>query len=334
MPATPLLRVLATAASLLFAAGSVSAEPLSPQAAWYAAYRQGSRLVPLADGRKLNLYCIGTGSPTVLLESGIGGDAYDWRSVQDDIARQTRVCAYDRAGLGRSDPGPMPRDTRAEAADLEALLVAADLRGPYVLVGHSMGGYIVSVFANRHFGDVAGIVLVDPSVENQLPVMEAAAPAGADGDKKSLAFARHCGTPDSTPDIVKACARPAPTDFPPELAAAWAQAHGAAAIQTFSSEVDSFVTADSAQVVAERRDFGAIPLIVLTRGERSTNFPPDQAEAEWTVWNKLHGDLARLSTIGVNRVVPGANHYIQLDQPQAVVDAVAEVVTAARRPKR
>jgi pimeloyl-ACP methyl ester carboxylesterase len=160
--------------------------------------------------------------------------------------------------------------------------------------------------------------------------MEAAAPAGAEGDKKSLAFAHRCGTPNPTADILKACARPAPTDFPPDLSAAWDAAHGAAAIQTFSSEVESFVTADSPEVVAERRDFGAIPLIVLTRGERSTNFPPDEAEAEWTVWNKLHEDVARLSTNGVNRVVPGANHYIQLDKPQAVVDAVAEAVAAAR----
>jgi hypothetical protein len=160
--------------------------------------------------------------------------------------------------------------------------------------------------------------------------MEAAAPAGAEGDKKSLAFARRCGTPNPTPDILKDCARPAPTDFPPDLSAAWVAAHGAASIQTFSSEVASFVALDSAEVVAERRDFGAMPLIVLTRGERSTNFPPDQAAAEWTVWNKLHDDVARLSTIGVNRVVPGANHYIQLDKPQAVVDAVGEVVTAAR----
>ncbi len=332
MPATPRPRVLAAAVSLLFAAGAVAAEPLSPQASWYAAYQRDSRLVALPDGRKLNLYCIGTGSPTVMLESGIGGDAYDWRSVQDDIAKQTRVCAYDRAGLGKSSPGPLPRDTKAEVADFEALLKAAELRGPYVLVGHSMGGYNVRLFAGRHPDDVAGIVLVDPSVENQLPVMEAAAPAGADSDRKSIAFARRCGTPNPTADILKDCARPPPPDFPPDLSAAWVAAHGAASIRTFSSEVDSFLTADSAEVVAERRDFGSLPLVVLTRGERSTNFPPDQAEAEWIVWNKLHDGVAKLSTIGVNRVVSGANHYIQLDRPGAVVDAVAEVVTAARRP--
>ncbi|MGD0142682.1 MAG: alpha/beta hydrolase [Rhizomicrobium sp.] len=324
---------LAAAASLPLGADHARAQQtatLSPQALWYAAYLRDSRLVPLPDGRKLNLYCIGAGSPSVILESGLGGDAYNWRAVQDDIAKQTRVCAYDRAGFGKSSPGPLPRDAKAEVADLEALLKAADLRGPYVLVGHSMGSYIVRLFADRHPDDVAGMVLVDPSVENQLPVIEAVSPAIAEGDKKSLARARHCGMPDLSADILNDCASPPPSSFPPDLATAWVAGHGAASVQAFSSEAESFFAADTPEVAAERRSFGSMPLIVLTRGERSTNIPADQAEAEWTAWNKMHDDLTKLSTVGVNRTVPGANHYIQLDKPDAVVDAVAEVVTKAR----
>jgi pimeloyl-ACP methyl ester carboxylesterase len=319
---------------LQFAIAPAEAEqkpPLSPQAAWYTAYQRDSRLVTLPDGRKLNLYCVGTGSPTVMLESGIGGDAYDWRAVQDKIAAQTRVCSYDRAGLGKSSLGPLPRDVKAEVADFEALLKAADLRGPYVLVGHSVGGYLVRLFAFRHLDDVAALVLVDPSVDDQLPLMEAALPMLADGIKKSVDNAQYCSNPNPSDEVLKNCTKDAPESFPPDLKAAWMAAHGVAFTQTWASEMVSFPTMDSPEVVAEKRSLGSMPLIILTRGERSTNMTNEQAETEWTVWNKLHEDLAKLSSAGVNRVVPGANHYIQLDQPDAVVQAVDEAVTAARK---
>lgn len=137
--------------------------------------------------------------------------------------------------------------------------------------------------------------------------------------------------PNPTAETLKDCTRAVPDGFPHDLAAAWSANHNAASAQAYGSEVESFLNADSPEVAAERRSFGEMPLIILTRGERSTNMPKDQAEAEWTAWNGLHDDLARLSTRGVNRVVAGANHYIQLDQPDAVVYAVGEAVTAARQ---
>lgn len=317
---------------LLCSGAAVADQPttLPDSALWFAAFQRDARLVRLPDGRKLDLYCIGTGSPTVLLESGIGGSAFDWRSVQDKIAKLSRVCAYDRAGLGRSTAGPMPRDVKAEVADLEALLKAARLPSPYVLVGHSMGGYNVRLYAFRHPDSVAGLVLVDPSVEDQIPIMEAALPALAENDRSSVAFARRCGDPKATAETIKQCTRPAPDGFPPDLAAAFVAAHGPASLQAFGSEVVSFIERDSQEVAAERRSLGAMPLIVLTRGLRSTNMTPEQAETEWTLWNRLHEDLAKLSSAGVHRVVPGADHYIQVDQPDAVVAAVDEVLVAAR----
>lgn len=305
----------------------------SGAAAWYASYLRDSRLVRLRGGRSLNLYCMGAGSPTVILESGIGGSAYDWRSVQARIAERTRVCAYDRAGLGRSPPGPFPRDTRAEVGDLEALLRASGIRPPYVLVGHSMGGYNVRLFASRHRRDVAGMLLVDPSVENQLPILYAAVPAVAAIDQRQIGQLRACADPQRSAEVTARCARSAPEGFPPDLAAAFVAEFGLAAAQTVLSEVDSFLTVASQQVIAERRPLGAMPLIVLTRGERSGNLTPDQAETEWTVWHRLHGEVARLSTIGSHRVVEGANHYIQLDRPDAVIAAVGELLAAGvRRP--
>ena len=337
--ASPKASLLAAAVVCLSIAGTAAAEEakgLPESAAWYVAYLRDSHLVPIPDGRSLNLYCVGSGSPTIVLESGLGGGAYDWRAVQGKMAKLTRVCAYDRAGMGRSPMGPLPRDTKADVADLEALLKAADIRPPYLLVGHSMGGgYNLRLFASRHLEDVAGIVLVDPSVENQVAVMEKALPAGAESDKKSIAFARSCAVPNPSAEVVSNCTRAAPKDFPPDLAAAWLAGQGPALFQTFDSEIESFLNVNSREVLAESRQWGATPLIILTRGERSTNMPVDQAQLEWTIWNGMHDKLKTLSTVGINRVVPGANHYIQLDKPDVVVDAVTEVLAAARqRPPR
>jgi pimeloyl-ACP methyl ester carboxylesterase len=95
--------------------------------------------------------------------------------------------------------------------------------------------------------------------------------------------------------------------------------------------VEAFLNADSQQVAAERRQLGRMPLIILTRGKRSSDIPPDQAETAWQLLKGMHEELAKLSLAGSNRVVQGADHYIQLDRPEAVADAVDEVVTAARR---
>lgn len=322
---------------LLLAAGATAAAPpFRPDdegAAWYAAYDRESRLVPLSDGRSLNLYCLGHGSPTVILESGLGSGAYTWWKVQGRLARVTRVCAYDRAGMGKSPIGPFPRDTTAQVSDLEALLKAADIRGPYVLVGHSMGGYIVRLFASLHPRDVVGMVLVDPAVENQLAVMEPAMPTIAKGDKRSRSFMRYCGDPKlGDAEFEKDCVRSPPRTFSPDLAAKFKTTR--ANMQTFASEGDAFFDRDSFEVIAARHSFGAMPLVILTRGELSTNIPKDEAQTEHRMWTQLHDQVAKLSARGSNRIVEGSGHYIQIDRPDAVVNAVREVVTAARANRR
>ena len=109
-------------------------------------------------GFKMHLSCMGEGSPTVILEAGTAGTAAHWAWVQPAVAMTTRVCAYDRAGMGWSDPGPEPRDAGQVAADLHALLTTARIDGPYLLVGHSFGGLFTRVFADRYPDEVAGLV--------------------------------------------------------------------------------------------------------------------------------------------------------------------------------
>ena len=310
--------------------------PSDQGAAWYDAYQRDSRLVPLPDGRSLNLYCLGEGSPTVVLEAGLTEWAFTWWKVQDRIAKRTRVCAYDRAGMGKSPPGPLPRDTAAEVADLEALLTAGGVRPPYILVGHSMGGYNARLFASLHMADIAGMVLIDPSTEYQIEILEAASPAIAKGDKRSMRSITYCANPSLTAADFKAdCIPAAPVTFPPELAAKWAATQTPVHYGAILSEFDSFLYRDSEEVMVHRRSFGSMPLIVLTRGDLASNLPPDEAQTEHKIWTEMHDQLAELfSTAGSNRVIQGSGHYIQIDKPDVVVDAILEVVTAARTRRR
>ena len=116
-------------------------------------------------GYSLHIQCVGTGSPTVVLDAGLGGTSLDWNLVQTEIGPTTQVCAYDRAGMGWSDTGPAPRTPGQIARELHTLLTNAGIPGPYVLVGHSAGGKNVRMFALQYPDEVAGMVLVDARSE-------------------------------------------------------------------------------------------------------------------------------------------------------------------------
>ena len=119
------------------------------------------RLVAIGGGRSLYMECVGSGSPTVVLEAGFGADTHSWQDVQPEVGRSTRTCAYDRAGTGNSVAPPGVRDARDEIADLRRLLARAHAEPPYVLVGHSYGGVLARVFAHLYPSETAGLVLID-----------------------------------------------------------------------------------------------------------------------------------------------------------------------------
>ena len=125
------------------------------------AYPPPGRLVDVG-GYRLHINCTGVGSPTVVIEAGWGDSSASWGWVQPEVAKTTRVCTYDRAGMGWSEVSPEPRTAREFAKELHTLLANADEQGPYILVGHSLGGYTMRVYAHDYAGEVAGLVLVDP----------------------------------------------------------------------------------------------------------------------------------------------------------------------------
>ncbi|HLZ75031.1 alpha/beta hydrolase [Phenylobacterium sp.] len=301
---------------------------------WWSGFIGQGKLVPLGDGRALYLYCEGAGAPVVVMDSGLGDDASSWRQVQDQIAAKakTRVCAYDRAGYGRSTGPAGPRDTKTEAADIAQMLQAAKLPGPYVLVGHSMASFNLRLFAYQHPKEVAGIVLVDPSADNQMAVIAANSPSTLKMQEAQNAHTHACAAPDASPAMLKSCAGPPPADLPPELSGKGVGIPPAGYYAAQAAELDAFATIDSKQTVAAKRKLGAMPLIVLTASDttKAPGLPQAEIDAGAKAWSRLHDEIAALSTKGVNRLVEGSGHYIQKQKPQVVIDAVAEVVAAAR----
>jgi pimeloyl-ACP methyl ester carboxylesterase len=311
----------------------------APNPAW-TVYGSPQRIVKLPDGRAMNVYCLGSGSPTVVLDAGLGDSAVIWRKVHSQLAKKSRVCAFDRAGSGFSDPGPLPRDAVHIAQDMKALFAAADLEPPYVLVGHSLGGLNVRYYADMHLEEVAGMVLVEPATEHQDKRIVKVLPAMSALFEQQRAIMQACldrlegkGKPD--PQLEEFCKDQPSPDLPAAANAAAAALNAKPYhLRMLLSELDGVLGASSDQVAAARRSYGAIPLIVLTGG--APVFPglsTSDRDKLLDIIKQMHGELAALSTRGVDRIVPGSGHYVQIDKPQAVIDAVSEVLAevAARR---
>lgn len=263
-------------------------------------------------GYRLHINCTGTGSPTVVIESGWGESSATWGWVQPEVERTTRVCTYDRAGMGWSDPSPYPRTARQFAKELHTLLEKANEPGPYVLVAHSLGGYTVRVYAHDYPDEVSGLVLIDVQ---DLPAADAALkPAPKPGRSSLPALLARVG-------LTRLLAGPlgAIQNLPPaEKQAYRASAATPRYAQTFLDEGRGM-----SEGGAQARDvttLGALPIIVLSRGK-------DQ-EAKHTAAQTA---LLELSTNSQQFFAEQSGHNIMIDQPEASVAAIARMVELVRQ---
>ncbi len=270
-------------------------------------------------GYRLHINCTGTGSPTVVIDAGWGDWSLGWSLVQPGVAGTTRVCSYDRAGMGYSEAGPLPRDAGQFAQELHTLLDQASIPGPYVLVGHSMGGLPVRVFAHEYPKEVVGVVLIDSMSPEQ--TREPATAGGSQAVSQSrgpslpvllarIGLVRLLTGPGSgqnlTPEAKQAYAAFAVT---PRAVQAWAdEGRGMPA------------SLDQAAAV---KSIGDVPLIVLSRG---LDLEPD--------WQRLQAELLQLSSNSQGLVADKSAHNIQFDQPQAAVGAIVRMVEQLRQTAR
>lgn len=278
------------------------------------------------DGFALHLHCIGEGSPTVVLDTGLGVVSRSWAAVQDAVAPATRVCSYDRAGYAWSDPGPAPRSSASIARELFALLRNAGEQPPFVLAGHSFGGYNIRVFAHEHPDAVAGLIFVDSSHEDQVAHMPAEM-RGAQEDLRVLfqllRIASKLGVVRLFPSLIGIDES---TGLSREIVAFSVSPNFIDTVIAEQSQLQA-----SASDVRKARQFGTLPLIVLTAGIVDDDSAPGvSAEAVkrfHDVWvGELQTDLAGLSTRGRQIIVEDSGHMIPLVRPDIVSDAILEVV--------
>jgi pimeloyl-ACP methyl ester carboxylesterase len=335
--------ICVASALLLWASGPVLAQPavesFTDQAkSWWAGYLADSRLISLPGGRKLNLYCQGKGAPVVVLESGLGAGAFNWRMVQASLARTTKVCAYDRAGYWKSPPSDGARDAGMEADDLAALLKAAHLSAPYVIVAHSYGGHIARLYADRHMRDVAGLVLVDPSVEYQdkrLAEIISTAPPMLAAD---MARRRGCASDPRPAEVTGKCLDPAPpADLPKESTDWFVQAQGPSYSAATLKEYQAMGTASSDALVAEKKSMGGKPLILLNAGKKMRLLPGQtepETDALTAMWLEKHREILPISGRAELRMVEDSGHLIPTEKPDAVIRAANDMVAQLREKSR
>jgi pimeloyl-ACP methyl ester carboxylesterase len=271
-------------------------------------------------GYDLHILCEGQGAPTVILDSGLGDSLVSWLKVQPEIAKFTRVCSYDRAGLGYSDSSPEPRTAKVIAKQLHALLQKASITPPYVLVGHSMAGFDVRLYASLYRDEVAGMVLVDashPDQEKRFPAALNDLNASWMREQEFLTFVMPFGIP----RLLGFCA--------PE-------ANVRAAECNFHSERESLAELksfpESAAQTASTALLGDLPLAVLSSDPNrpEPDLPEDLVEPTHKVWHQMQVELSHLSTRGSHTVAERSGYYIQLDRPDVVIEAVHQVLKEAK----
>jgi pimeloyl-ACP methyl ester carboxylesterase len=306
-------------------------------------YPQEGRSVPLGanfPGVSLSLNCTGSGSPTVVMDTGLGVPAVGWDLIQPDVAKYTRVCSYDRAGYGWSTPGAMPRTSDQIAKELYALLTAAGEKPPYILVAHSFGGFNVRIFTAQHPNDVVGLVLVDTSHEDQNKYL----PPSLQGVMKNytqqmetmrklfpalnfFGITRLAATDDiSDPRVPKNLLKEA----------TYLQMQSKF-MDASASEMENFEV--SASQVRATPNLGDRPLIVLSAGQPQDpkDLPKGVSLQEMQDFQKLWiSDLQvrekNLSTRGKQIVVTDSSHMIPILRPDAVISAIREVYLDTTQP--
>ena len=309
------LLVLAVAGAIYQAIATMRAEH---------AYPPPGEMVDVG-GYSLHINCVGQGSPTVVLDAGSGGMSAQWVRVQREVSGTTRVCAYDRAGMGWSEMGPEPRDAKQISSELHTLLKGAGIEGPYVLVGHSFGGLYMQTYAARYPDEVAGVALIDSSTEPDQFSQRPEARDSHEPPKQAFAVVpRLVRLGVSLParlGVVRLLSEfdPASPELPQQQREQIdALAPSTRQVTTFALE---FLAPTQTLRLGSPGSLGNNPLAVVTAGESEPG------------WLKRQDDLATLSSNSIHRVVEGATHTSLLydrSDAQASSAAIVDVVAAVR----
>jgi pimeloyl-ACP methyl ester carboxylesterase len=296
-------------------------------------YPMHGRLVEV-DGHQLHLDCSGSGAPTVVLDAGLGDSAVTWALVQPEVAAFTRVCSYDRPGLGWSAEADVPRDSEHVARQLHELLSNAGIAGPYIIVGHSFGGLNQLVFKSLYPDDVVGMVLVDSSHPDQLERIPASySPEAYEASVRyrvlgaSFALGRllgWCRDDYTFPGVSQAWQKIAPEAIALDCRAAAFRA----------SLAEGLAFRRSTQEARSTTTLGSMPLVVLSHDPTvGSGFPPDRDVQLELAWNQMQEELRGLSSNSRRVIATGSRHYVECYRAELVIAAIREVYDATKTGK-
>jgi len=307
------------------------------KAALRAKYPPPGQMVDVG-GYQMHLYCLGSGSPTVVLDAGAGDFSLTWELVQPEVAQTTRVCAYDRAGLGWSERGPNPLTVENTVEELHTLLTEAEIEGPYVLVGHSLGGAYVRAYPFRYPEEVVGLVLVDASHEDQEARFPEAFAKVSQQARTQMAQLLGLVQAANSLGIMALSPGSYPDAYIPPMPEATREVYKGVVLSYgsfFAAVAEQYAHVEDN--LAEIREMhittlGDIPLVVLSAGKMELPegyglTAEDIAELQ-AVQAEMHAELAALSPQGVVVRAEESTHYIHFDQPELVIEAINHVLDA------
>lgn len=294
---------------------------------------------------RLHIRCEGDGAPSVIFDAALGGSSLSWTLVQPAVARVTRACSYDRAGFGWSDAGPLPRTAGRIADELHTLLRAAAVPTPYVLVGHSYGGLVMRVYAARHPDEIAALVLIEPAIPEEwlhpseerqaliargvrlcrygttaarhglAHLVSALVRLGALGAARLLVGLVSRGGLRREDEGILAPVWKLPPDVRAVLREMWTQPKF---FEALGSQIETICESATDVIRTEPADYGNVPLVLISSARSE--------EARL----KADAALAERSTRGRHVLADESGHWIPLDAPQVIIDAVTAVITDIR----
>ena len=267
------------------------------------------------DDHRVHLDCRGSGSPTVVFDSGLGGSSLDWALVQPGVADFTRACTYDRAGYAWSDPGPLPRNGERMVRDLEQLLGNGSVAAPYVLVGHSLGGLIVQHFARKNPQRIAGLVLVDATHEDQFRRLDETVALATTTGWSRLEIHDSFSVPEGLPADLTLLAR--------------AFVARPQSIVVVRSEL-RFLRESSGPVASGIGPLPDVPLVVISH-RLVTSAESGQVDGFEETWMEMQQELAARIPGSRHVIAATDDHYVHIREPRTVVDAIQGIVARHRR---
>jgi pimeloyl-ACP methyl ester carboxylesterase len=281
------------------------------------------------DGYKMHLYCTGEGSPTVVLDAGLSNDSLIWANVQPELTKITRVCSYDRAGFGWSEPRPDPRDADRIVQELHGLLGEGGITGPIVLMGHSISGLYIRAYASHYPQNVSGLVFVDgstPLQEDRFPTEVHEAEKKAQFEFLKLKWLYILGIP----RMMGECA---PEEGFGETAAKMIAEDQCrpSVFAAVAQEDRSFK--QSGNETIHTGPFGDLPILIFSQDPEHpppSDIPPQAAKSVSRIWNEMQEELKNLSTCSRRIIARNSGHYVQIDRASLLNEEVTNFIKQIR----